>query len=146
LVRLNPDRARELIVKLAKILRRLLAKHDEFVQLREEIELIDDYLDIETVRFGPDKLKVHKDLDPETLDVVIPRLLLQPLVENSIKHGLSAKVEGGTILLRSRLQDGRLLMQVEDDGVGMTTPPAIAAHRKGSGRGIGMMNVAERLQ
>ena len=145
LVRFDPDRARELIVKLSKILRRLLGKHDEFVQLREEIEFVDDYLDIEVVRFGRDKLRVYKHLDPETLDVVVPAILLQPLVENSIKHGLAPKVDGGSITIRSRLQDAKLIVQVEDDGVGMSAPPAVAAEMKGSGRGIGMMNVAERL-
>jgi two-component system LytT family sensor kinase len=145
LVRFDPDRARELIVKLSKILRRLLGKHDEFVQLREEIEFVDDYLDIEVVRFGRDKLRVYKHLDAETLDIVIPAILLQPLVENCIKHGLAPKVDGGSITLRSRLQDGKLIIQVEDDGVGMSAPPAVAAQHMGSGRGIGMMNVAERL-
>jgi len=145
LVRFDPDRARDLIVKLSKILRRLLGKHDEFVQLREEIESVDDYLDIEVVRFGRDKLRVYKHLNPDTLDIVIPSMLLQPLVENSIKHGLSPKVDGGSITLRSRLQDRKLIIQVEDDGVGMSAPPAVAAHKMASGRGIGMLNVAERL-
>jgi two-component system LytT family sensor kinase len=145
LVRFDPDRARELIVKLSKILRRLLGKHDEFVQLREEIEFVDDYLDIEVVRFGRDKLRVYKHLDPETLDIVIPAILLQPLVENSIKHGLAPKIDGGCITLRSRVQNNKLIIQVEDDGVGMSAPPAIVAEQMGSGRGIGMMNVAERL-
>jgi two-component system, LytTR family, sensor kinase len=144
LVRFDPDRARELIVKLSKLLRRLLGKHDEFVQLREEIEFLDDYLDIEVVRFGRDKLRVYKHLDPETLDIVVPSMLLQPLVENSIKHGLSPKVDGGSITLRSRLQDSRLVIHVEDDGVGMSSPPAVAAQAS-SGGGIGMVNVAERL-
>ncbi|HLZ00274.1 MAG TPA: histidine kinase [Candidatus Angelobacter sp.] len=145
LVRFDPDRARELILKLSKILRRLLGKHDEFVQLREEIEFIEDYLDIEVVRFGQDKLRVYKHLDPETLDIVIPSMLLQPLVENSIKHGLSPKVDGGSITMRSRIQEGKLVLQVEDDGVGMSAPPAVAAQTMSSGRGIGMVNVAERL-
>jgi two-component system LytT family sensor kinase len=145
LVRFDPDRARELIVKLSKILRRLLGKHDGFVQLREEIEFVDDYLDIEVVRFGRDKLRVYKHLDPDTLDIVIPAILLQPLVENSIKHGLAPKVDGGCITLRSRLQEGTLVIQVEDDGVGMSSPPAVAAEQKSTGRGIGMLNVAERL-
>jgi two-component system LytT family sensor kinase len=145
LVRFDPDRARELILKLSRILRRLLGKHDEFVQLRDEIEFVDDYLEIEVVRFGRDKLRVYKHLDPDTLDVVVPSILLQPLVENSIKHGLSPKVDGGSITIRSRLQDGKLVIQVEDDGVGMSAPPAIAAQTMASGRGIGMVNVAERL-
>src|ERR1700742_1732921 len=123
LVRFDPDRARELIVKLSKILRRLLGKHDEFVQLREEIEFVDDYLDIEVARFGRDKLRVYKHLDPETLDIVIPAILLQPLVENCIKHGLAPKVDGGCIMLRSRIQEGKLGIQVEDYGGGVGRPP-----------------------
>ena len=145
LVRFDPDSARELIVKLSKLLRRQLGKHDDFVQLREEVEFVDDYLDIEVVRFGRDKLRICKDLDPETLDIVIPSMLLQPLVENSVKHGLAPKVDGGSITLRSRLEQGKLVIQVEDDGVGMSAPPAVAAHSRSSGAGIGMMNVAERL-
>lgn len=145
LVRFDPDRARELILKLSKILRRLLGKHDEFVQLRDEIEFVDDYLEIEVARFGRDKLRFYKHLDPDTLDVVVPSILLQPLIENSIKHGLAPKVDGGSITIRSRLQEGKLVIQVEDDGVGMSAPPAVAAQTMASGRGIGMMNVAERL-
>src|SRR5208282_1104192 len=99
LVRVDPDTARELIIKLATILRRLLNSADAFVPLREELEFIDHYLDIEVVRFGRDKLRVVKDLDPASLDVTIPSMLLQPLVENSIKHGLSSKIEGGSICL-----------------------------------------------
>ncbi len=113
--------------------------------MREEIEFVDDYLDIEVVRFGRDKLRVYKHLDPDTLDVVVPSILLQPLVENSIKHGLAPKVDGGCITIRSRIQEGKLMIQVEDDGVGMSAPPAVAAAQMGSGRGIGMLNVAERL-
>src|SRR5512143_1871404 len=89
LVRFDPDTARQLIVKLANILRRLLRKGDAFVQLRDELEFIDDYLDIEVVRFGHDKLRVTKDMAPDSLDLLVPSMLLQPLVENSIKHGLS---------------------------------------------------------
>src|SRR4029077_5648533 len=112
---------------------------------REEIEFVDDYLDIEVVRFGRDKLRVYKHLDPETLDILIPAILLQPLVEHSIKHGLAPKIARGCITLRSRVQEGKLIIQVEDDGVGMSAPPAVAAQQMGSGRGIGMMTVAERL-
>ena len=119
LVRFDPDTAREMILKLATILRRLLHSADSFVSLREEVEFIDNYLDIEVVRFGRDKLKVVKDLDPASLEAMVPSMLLQPLVENCIKHGLSPKVEGGSITLRSRVIKSRLVVEVEDDGVGM---------------------------
>jgi len=145
LVRFDPDTARDMIFKLATILRRLLNSSEAFAPLREEFEFIDNYLDIEVVRFGREKLKVVKELDPASLDVVVPSMLLQPLVENSIKHGLSPKIEGGSIFLRSRVTNSRLIIEVEDDGVGMGTPQL---HESSSwaGMGIGMANIHERLQ
>ena len=119
LVRRDPDSAREMIVKLSNILRRLLRKGDSFVPLREEVEFLDDYLDIEVVRFGREKLKVVKELEPASLDHLVPSMILQPLVENAIKHGLADKLEGGSIYIRSRSADGRIVIEVEDDGVGM---------------------------
>ena len=146
LVRFDPDTARELIIKLANILRRLLNSSDAFVPLREELEFIDNYLDIEVVRFGRDKLQVVKDLEPASLDVMVPSMLLQPLVENSIKHGLASKIEGGSIYLRSRMSDSRLIIEVEDDGVGMASAHLLEPPSGLGGTGIGMANVAERLK
>ncbi len=146
LVRFDPDTARELIIKLANILRRLLHSSDAFVPLRDEVEFIDDYLDIEVVRFGRDKLRVIKELEPSSLDVMVPSMLLQPLVENSIKHGLSPKIEGGSIFLRSRLHDSTLTIEVEDDGVGMGAAQLLEVPTGLGGSGIGMANVAERLK
>jgi len=146
LVRFDPDTAREMIVKLASILRRLLRKTDAFVPLREEITFIDDYLDIEVVRFGRDKLKVIKDLDANSLEVLVPSMMLQPLVENSIKHGLSPKVEGGSITLRSRMNADQLVVEVEDDGVGIAGNAFLERPDGIGGSGIGMANVAERLK
>jgi len=145
LVRFDPDMARDVIFKLATILRRLLSSGEAFAPLREEFEFIDNYLDIEVVRFGRDKLRVVKELDPASLDVVVPSMLLQPLIENSIKHGLSPKVEGGSIYLRSRLIDSRLIIEVEDDGVGMGGAQLEESSSR-TGMGIGMANIAERLQ
>ncbi len=145
LVRFDPDMARDVIFKLATILRRLLNSGEAFAPLREEFEFIDNYLDIEVVRFGRDKLRVVKELDPASLDIVVPSMLLQPLVENSIKHGLAPKVEGGSIYLRSRLADSKLIIEVEDDGVGMGSAQ-LEVSRNWSGTGIGMANISERLQ
>jgi two-component system LytT family sensor kinase len=133
------------IFKLATILRRLLNSSEAFAPLREEFEFIDNYLDIEVVRFGRDKLRVVKELDPASLDVVVPSMLLQPLVENSIKHGLGPKVEGGSIYLRSRVVDSRLIIEVEDDGVGMGAAQ-LEESSSWTGMGIGMANISERLQ
>ena len=146
LVRFDPDTARDIIVKLSHILRRLLRQSDAFVNLREEVQFIDDYLDIEVVRFGRDKLKVVKELEQDSLDVMVPSMLLQPLVENSIKHGLSPKIEGGTIFIRSRLTGSQLLLEVEDDGVGMGAANLLEPRTGIGGTGIGMANVAERLR
>ena len=145
LVRFDPDMARAVIFKLATILRRLLNTSEAFAPLRDEFEFIDNYLDIEVVRFGRDKLRVVKELDPVSLDVVVPSMLLQPLVENSIKHGLSPKVEGGSIYLRSRVSGSRLIIEVEDDGVGMGAAQ-LEESSSWSGMGIGMANISERLQ
>lgn len=146
LVRFDPDSARELIVKLASILRRLLRKTDAFVPLQDEMNFIDDYLDIEVVRFGKDKLRVIKELDPASLDVLVPSMLLQPLVENSIKHGLAPKIDGGSIHIRSQVQDSQLIVEVEDDGVGMGAANFLEHPTGFGGTGIGMANVVERLK
>src|SRR6516164_2764594 len=119
LVRRDPDSAREMIVKLGNILRRLLRKGDSFVPLREEVEFLDDYLDIEVARFGGDKLKVVKELEPTSLDHLVPSMILQPLVENAVKHGFASKVDAGSIHIRSRNADHRVVIEIEDDGVGM---------------------------
>ncbi len=145
LVRFDPDMARDVIFKLATILRRLLSSGEAFAPLREEFEFIDNYLDIEVVRFGRDKLRVVREFDPASLDVVVPSMLLQPLVENSIKHGLSPKVEGGSVYLRSRVVDSRLIIEVEDDGVGMGGAQ-LQESSSWAGMGIGMANISERLQ
>ncbi len=146
LVRFDPDTARELIIKLATIFRRLLNSSESFVPLREEVEFIDNYLDIEVVRFGRDKLQVVKELEADSLEAMVPAMLLQPLVENSIKHGLSSKVEGGSIYLRSRLSTKDLVVEVEDDGVGMGAAQLVERPDGLGGTGIGMANVAERLK
>ena len=145
LVRFDPDMARDMIFKLATILRRLLSSGEAFVPLREEFEFIDNYLDIEVVRFGRDKLRVVKECDPGSLDVMVPSMLLQPLVENSIKHGLAPKVEGGSVYLRSRVVDSRLIIEVEDNGVGMGGAQ-LKESSSWTGMGIGMANISERLQ
>ncbi len=150
LVRSKPELAREMIVKLANILRILLKDREAFVPFAEELAFTDDYLDIEVVRFG-EKLRVVKEIAADTLGVVVPSMLLQPLLENSIKHGLEPRIDGGTVTLRSRItEEGRLLVEVEDDGVGMA-PERPVGRAQGEqivrpGTGIGMRNVRERLQ
>jgi two-component system, LytTR family, sensor kinase len=141
LIRTQPETARVLITKLSGLLRRLLRATDHFVSLREELEAIDEYLHIEVIRFGP-QLRVVKQIHPATLDVIVPSLILQPLIENSIKHGLSPKVGGGQITIASRLRDGHAIIEVLDDGLGMSDERLGVA----LGGGIGLSNVNERLR
>ena len=142
LIRTDPNQARVMVVKLSKVLRRLLRKHENFSALRDELNFIEDYLSIEVVRFG-DKLRFETDVAADTLDMLVPSMLLQPLVENSIKHGLSSKVEGGTIWIRTRRTESRLHLRVEDNGVGIPEEKLGTLLEHG---GIGVSNVNERLK
>jgi two-component system LytT family sensor kinase len=141
LIRAEPDTARTLIIRLSALLRRLLRSHEHFVTLRDELEAIDEYLDIEVIRFGP-KLRVVKDIDPDTLDLIVPSMILQPLVENSIKHGFSRKVGSGSITIRSHREHGRAVIEVEDDGMGFFAESL----DQPMSSGIGLANVRERLR
>jgi len=112
------------------------------VPLREELSFIDDYLDIEVARFGRDNLDIVKEIGAETLEIFIPSMLLQPVVENSLKHGLAPKVEGGKIHLRTSNRDGRLLIEIQDNGVGISEEKIAPCLMS---RGIGLSNVRERF-
>jgi two-component system, LytTR family, sensor kinase len=142
LIRFDPDAARGVVIKLSNILRRLLGKHESFVPLREELDFIDDYLSIEVARYGRENLQIVKEIDEATLASFVPSMLLQPIVENSIKHGLAPKLTGGEIRIRTSRADGRLVLEIEDNGVGiprqrLESPPE---------KGIGISNVQERLK
>jgi len=141
LIRSQPETARMVVHRLSALLRRRLRDPNHFVSLREEVEALQEYLDIETIRFGP-QLRVAMDLDDEALDVPVPSMILQPLVENCIKHGLSRKVGGGTITVQAKpLADGALI-EVSDDGLGMSEERLETALSDG----IGLSNVNERLR
>src|SRR5579862_6280116 len=141
LIRTNPEQARSVVYRLSSILRRLLRKTDNLAPLREELAFIDNYMMIEMVRFG-EKLRFIKEIDPETLDRLVPSMMLQPIIENSIRHGLSSKVDGGMIRVRSWLAEGRLHVTVEDDGVGIPQTRLATLFEQG----IGVSNVNERLK
>ncbi len=141
LIRSQPETARMLIVKLSGLLRRLLKSQEQFVTLKEELASIDEYLDIETVRFGP-TLVVNKDISDDSLDLVMPSMLLQPLVENAIKHGIGSKVGGGQITIRSRRHQGDTIIEISDDGTGMRQTELNPQESSG----IGLRNVDERLR
>ena len=141
LIRSQPETARTVIQKLSGLLRKLMQSQEQFVSLREELDAIDEYLDIEVIRFGS-RLSVRKSIAPDTLDVVVPSLLLQPLVENCIKHGFARKVGPGTITIRSRRERDLAVIEVEDDGLGISDERL--SHALSSG--IGLTNVNERLR
>jgi two-component system, LytTR family, sensor kinase len=141
LIRLNPEQARLMVMRLSRIMRGRLRNQDHFAPLRDELAFVEDYLSIELVRFG-DKLRVVKDIDPATLDMLIPSMLLQPLIENSIKHGISSRIDGGTVTIRTTQNNGRLAVVVEDDGVGIPESELAGILNKG----IGVSNVKERLK
>ena len=100
------------------------------------------YLDIERARFG-DRLRVETRVDPQSLHQLIPNLILQPLVENAVKHGLSRKLGAGTVSIDATLQGDLLTLTVEDDGLGMTRAPCSAQVYD---RGVGLRNLRDRLE
>lgn len=133
----EPEKARWILVKLSSILRRLLRGGDDFVPLSREIEFIEDYLSLEVARFGADKLKIEKELDPRALDVPVPSMVLQPLVENAVRHGISPKVGGGVVRIEASRDGEMLKVTVKDNGMGF---------KESSTEGIGLRNVRERLR
>ena len=108
---------------------------------REELTFTDDYLGIEVVRFGAEKLRVVKEIDPATLELLVPCMLLQPLIENSIKHGLEPRLREEPSPCAAASESAKLIVEVEDDGVGMAEGPP---HQRSaaSGTGIGMQQCA----
>jgi LytS/YehU family sensor histidine kinase len=112
------------------------------VPLQEELDFIDDYLDIEVARFGRDSLVIQKQIDDKTLDAFVPSMLLQPIVENALKHGLASKLGGGELTIRTESRDSRVIISVEDNGVGISKERMAQVFEDG----IGISNVHERLR
>jgi hypothetical protein len=130
----------DMIEKLGDVLRRVLRSDGApEAPLRDEIELLRGYLEIEQVRFG-DRLRVAWQLDPRSEALPVPQLILQPLVENALRHGLSRRARLGSLTISSRVDGERLELVVADDGDGL---PADLAAR--SSRGVGLANVRARL-
>jgi LytS/YehU family sensor histidine kinase len=133
----DPEGARRMCESLGDFLRRTLnLGARDAVPLSDELALVDRYLGIERVRFG-DRLAIDRSVDPEAAVCLVPPLLLQPLVENAIKHGVADRVEGGTVRIAARNVDGRLMIEVENP-----LDPEAPARR---GEGLGLDNVRRRL-
>lgn len=141
LITTDPVRAEECVQRLSEIFRYLLSSKDRtFVTLSDELEIADSYLDIERARFG-DQLEVELQIDEQARRWIVPTLIVQPLVENAVRHGISKKVGGGKVSVRARIDGDQLLIDIDDTGVGMATNGRPA----GGSTGVGLRNVRDRL-
>ena len=133
----DPEAADEMLSRLGHLLRKSLdGREAQLVPLREELAFLDDYLELERLQYA-DRLSVTLAVPEALLDQPIPALLLQPLVENALRHGLAPKGEGGTLRLSASDEGGRLRLRVEDDGYGVAEPIQ---------EGHGLRQVRERLR
>ena len=138
----SKEQARKVITQLSDIFRYALDSHGgERVKLIHEIEFIENYVRIQQVRFG-DRLKFVKDIDPTCFATLIPPMILQPLVENSVKYGIAPKEDGGTIYLTVRRSGTIIFFEVKDDGLGSKAKKVM----DGSSSGVGMSNTDLRLK
>jgi signal transduction histidine kinase len=133
--------ADEMLVQLSDLLRLTLDRvGTQQVPLKDEIDFLWKYLEIEQTRFG-DRLQVHVNVEPEVLDAPVPNLILQPLVENALRHGIGPRVGGGRVDVSARQADGNLIMAVRDNGVGLSADKLDALHS-----GVGLSNTRSRLE
>lgn len=139
LVHKDPEVADQMIARLSDLLRLTLANTGvQEVRLAEELDFLQRYLDIERLRFA-DRLEVRMEIAPETLDARTPYLILQPLVENTIRHGIAPRAAPGRVEVRAERQDGMLVLEVKDNG------PGLNAKTKGKD-GVGISSTRARLE
>lgn len=142
LVNSSKDLARKVITQLSDVFRYALDSHSgEMVKLSDEIAFIENYIRIQQVRFG-DRLKFEKAVDPSCLSISIPPMILQPLVENSVKYGIAPKEDGGTIALIVKRSGSIIFFEVKDNGLGSKAKKVM----DGSSSGVGMINTDLRLK
>jgi sensor histidine kinase YesM len=140
LISSDPERAEVCVERLAEIFRYLLqSENRSFVTLEDELDIADAYLDIERARFG-ERLEVDFVVDEAVRHHIVPTLILQPLIENAVRHGVSQKVGGGKVSIEAQLDGGELQVVVRDTGVGMRSGIDAALSR-----GVGLRNVYDRL-
>jgi two-component system LytT family sensor kinase len=141
LVHTNPDSADRMISRLSDLLRLTFDRSGAArIPLQEELEFLQKYLEIEQTRFQ-DRLTVRYEIDPDTLDAEVPRMILQPIVENAIKHGVSPRSGPGTVQITSRLDGERVYLEVRDNGVGLS-----GSARTRFRSGVGLANTRDRLE
>ncbi|MBZ5537412.1 MAG: histidine kinase [Acidobacteriia bacterium] len=141
LVHKDPEVADRMIARLSDLLRLTLDSVGvQEVPLRQELDFLERYLEIEQQRFQ-DRLKVHLEVDPRTLDAMVPNLILQPLVENAIRHGIAQRSSPGRVEIRARREDTRLRLEVRDDGSGLEEGAS-----ENLKEGIGLGNTRARLE
>lgn len=146
----DPETARLMIARLGDFLRLTLANVGaQEVSVKQELEFLRCYLDIEQTRFH-DRLTVELDVDPETWDAILPNLILQPIVENAIKHGFAAQRGPGRISVRTQRRNGHLFVEVEDNGCGLPDNRATDSNGGEPGRGftegVGLGTTRSRLE
>lgn len=116
LINEDPDKAKHAITQLSNILRNTLMMHKhKFILFEEEIKLVNDYLALEKIRFE-ERLTYHIDIDPRTLFLSIPPMMIQTLVENAIKHGINSSVDGGTVFIKSTLNEKKFNIEIKNTG------------------------------
>ena len=141
LVHKEPETAERMVIQLSDMLRVSLDSIGvQEIPLQQELDFLRRYLDIEETRFR-DRLTIRMDIDPETLGAYVPNMLLQPLVENAIRHGISPLSRGGSIDIVARRNGNSLDLRICDDGRGLATPPANGARKNG----VGLANTRARL-
>ena len=143
LTMIDPERAHRVLVQLSALLRSTLDRSSTAeVALADEIDFLDRYLAIERVRFQ-DRLQVEIVADDDALAAVVPNLILQPLVENAVRHGIARRIDAGCLTIRGMARQGMLVLEVEDDGPGLPGGWTLAS---ADGGGVGLPNVRSRLE
>ncbi len=137
LIQTAPEKALDTLLQLTQLLRGILWQTAEFTSLGDELKLIQNYLEIERARFE-ERLEIEIDVSPELKSLRVPSLILQPLVENAVKHGISQKKAGGKVKISARVDANNLILEVADTGAGVSLTDLK--------RGIGLNNVENRLK
>mgnify|MGYP001175464299 CR=1 FL=1 len=156
-IRKNNGEVSDMISALGKLLRYTIDKVDRLIPLKEEIGFVQSYVHIQQLRYGQ-RLRVEYDVDESLFDIPIPKLILQPLVENALYHGIEGREDGGTIWISALRFEDELLLTVRDDGKGLReseieelnakiqAQPSYQSWRREEGNGLGLSNIAQRIR